>query len=197
MRSAMQIERNCGGEHGPVLEDPVEVAEVALAPAPLPPVRRERERKVHEPGDRETEHPEEHSRADRPRRRLPHESSAALRVDPERDEERDLREHPVDVEEPLVALRALDEVGAEDRVDVDRPEREVVRNGGRVEEERGERERRDAEHDEGGSSEGVSEDGRREVDELLGLRLALRAGRARRTGSGSVTSIAYAYVCAE
>ena len=74
--------------------------------------------------------------------------SAALRVDPERDEERDLCEHPVDVEETLVPLRALDEVGAEDRVDVDRPEHERVRNGGRVEEIRGDRERRGAERDE-------------------------------------------------
>ena len=107
-----------------------------------------RKGKVHDPRDRETEHSEEHSRADRPGGRLPREGSAALRVDPERDEERDLREHPVDVEEPLVPLRTLDEVGAEDRVDVDRPEHEIVRNGGRVEEIRSGRERDGAERDE-------------------------------------------------
>ena len=122
---------------------------------------------------RETEHPEQHPRADRPGGRLPREGSAALGVDPERDEERDLREHPVDVEEALVPLRALDEVGAEDRVDVDRSEREIVRNGGRVEEIRSGRERRRRRARRARSSEGVSEDGRREVDELLGFRLRL------------------------
>ena len=140
-----------GGQRRPVLEDPVEVAQVALAPASLPPVGGDRERKVHEPGDAKTEHPEEHPRADRPRRRLPHESRAAAGVDPQRREQRDLREHPVDGEEPVVALRPLDEVGPEDRVDVDRAQAQVVRDGGRVEEECAEREPAHDHHREGGS----------------------------------------------
>ena len=75
-----------GGQRRPVLEDPVEVAEVALAPPPLPPVGGDRERKVDEPGEAQTEHPEEHPGADRSRRGLPHEFRAAARVEPQRRE---------------------------------------------------------------------------------------------------------------
>ena len=99
-----------------------------------------------EPYDSEAEHPEEHPGADRSRRRLPHEPRAALRVDPERREKRDLREDPVDVEEALVAPRPLDEVSPEHLVDVERAEGKIVGDGGRVEEEGAEREERDAEY---------------------------------------------------
>ena len=146
-------------------------------------MRGERERKVHEPRDAEAEHPEEHPRADRPRRGLPRESGAAARVEPERDEQRDLREHPVDVEEAVVALRPLDEVGAEDRVDVDPAERQVVRDGGGVEEECGEREPATAITARADLRRRLraAASGRRE---LLGLRLSSRS-IGRHTGSGS------------
>jgi hypothetical protein len=91
---------------------------------------------VDEPCDREAEHAQEHPGADGPRRRLACERGAALRVEPQRDQQRYLCEQPVEVEEALVAPSALDEVRAEERVDVDGPERELVRDGGRVEEER-------------------------------------------------------------
>ena len=149
MSSAKQIDRNCAASTAQSWRSQVHVAEVVLSQRRCHQCAASGNGKVHDPRDRETEHSEEHSRADRPGGRLPREASAALRVDPERDEERDLREHPVDVEEPLVPLRTLDEVGAEDRVDVDRPEHERVRNGGRVEEIRSGRERHGAERDEG------------------------------------------------
>ena len=55
---------------------------------------------------------------------------AAPGVDRQRHEKRDLREDPDDVEEALVRLGARDEVPPEDRVDVDRTDGEVVRDGG-------------------------------------------------------------------
>jgi hypothetical protein len=109
-------------EDRPVLEQPVEVAEVVLVPAPLPPVGCERERHVHEPRDREAEHSEQHPGADRARGGLTREHGAALGIDPQRREERDLCDHPVDVEEPLVPLRPVDEVGPEHCIDVHRRE---------------------------------------------------------------------------
>ena len=140
----------------------------------------------------EPEHPEQHPRADRPGRRLAREAGAAPRVDPERHEERDLREDPDDVEEALVALRPLDEVGAEDRVDVDRREREVVRHRRRVEEERAERERRDDERGEDDPQKASPRSRRRRVEARPRLRprARARAAPAPRTDSGSVTSSA-------
>ena len=138
-------------EDRPVLEQPVEVAELALLVATRPPVRHEPERQVDEPDDAEPEHAEEHPRADRPRRGLADEGNAASRVQPEREQERDLREHPEHVEHTLVALRLCDEAGSEDGVDVDRRAREVVRHRGGVEEERSDCERREHERGEGGS----------------------------------------------
>ena len=124
------------GEHDPVLDEPVEVAEVGLVVAPVPPVRDRAKRNPHEPRDRDPEHPEEHPRADRPRRRLAHERDSSPRIDREHGEERDLRERPQQVVEALEALRAGDECCAEDLVDVDRRKGEVVRHVRRVEEER-------------------------------------------------------------
>ncbi len=62
------------------------------------------ERQVDEPHDREPEHPEQHPRADRAGRGLPRERGALARVDPQRREQRDLREHPEDVQEALEPL---------------------------------------------------------------------------------------------
>ena len=59
-----------GSEDRPVLEQPVDVAQLALPVSPGPPVRGEAERQVDEPDDPEPQHPEEHSRSDRARRRL-------------------------------------------------------------------------------------------------------------------------------
>ena len=100
-------------------------------------------------------------------------------------EQRDLRENPERVEDALVALCLRDELRAEDRVDVDRGEREVVGNRGRIEKERPDGERRDDERGENALSEGVSEERRRpgrphRISDRLPLR---RSGR--RTGTGS------------
>ena len=136
MSSAMQMDRNCGGEDSPVLEEPVEVARgrsgpsAAATSAPRARTGRATSHAIARPSIPRSIPvpigPADDSRA---------KAAPALRVDPERDEERDLCEDPVDVEETLVPLRPLDEVGAEDRVDVDgaeargRPERRSGRGG--------------------------------------------------------------------
>ena len=125
----------------------------------------------------EPEHPEEHPGADRAGRRLAGERGAAPRVQPERQQERDLRENPERRRRSArSASRSVDEVRAEDRVDVDRGEREVVRDRGRVEEERADRERRDDERGEARLSERVSDEQRRGSG---GRRLRRRPARAR------------------
>ena len=151
MRSAKQIERNCGSEDRPVVEQPVDVAQLALLVSPGPPVRGEAEGQVDEPDDPEPQHPEEHSRADRARRRLAREPRAAPRVQPERQQERDLGENPERVEDTLVPLRLRDEVRAEDRAGIEGGEREIVGNRGRIEEERPDCECRDDERREDAS----------------------------------------------
>ena len=85
----------------PVPEGPVEVAGLREAVAACPPDVEEPERQLHEPDDPEPEHAEQHPRADRPGRGLAGEPRAAARVDPERGEEGDLHQHPVDEEEAL------------------------------------------------------------------------------------------------
>ena len=96
---------------------------------PLPPERSHGERKPHDPCEPQPDHAEQHPGADRAGGRLAREARAASRVDGERDEERSLREHPVHVEEPPVALGARDELRTEDRADVDLRQRKVVRHG--------------------------------------------------------------------
>ena len=67
------------------------------------------ERQVHEPHDREPEHAEQHPGADRTGRGLARERGTLARVDPQRREQRDLRERPEDVQEAFEALRPGDE----------------------------------------------------------------------------------------
>ena len=88
----------------------------------------EPERELAQPDQSESEHPEQHSGADPAGGRLADEASPVARVQPERGEQRDLGEQPVDVEEALVVLGSLDEPAAEDLVDVDWRQRELVRN---------------------------------------------------------------------
>jgi hypothetical protein len=73
------------------------------------------EGKCDEPHDREAEHSEEHPGPDRPGRGLAREGRAAARVDHERCEERDLREHPEEVVQAFEALRTLN-LGRVERV---------------------------------------------------------------------------------
>ena len=194
-RDADREELGC--QRGPVLEDPVEVAEVALPPPPLPPVGGDGERQVDEPGDAQAEHPKEHPGADRSRRRLAHEFRTAARVEPQRREKRDLREHPVDGEEPVVALRPFDEVRPEDLVHVDRAQAQVVRDGGGVEEERPDRECRDDERGEGELQKASPSTGTGigPSSSSAGVSGSCRIGAPY--GYRLVTSNVYAYVCAE
>jgi hypothetical protein len=98
--------------------------------------------------------------------------------------------------EALEALRARDKGGAEDGVDVDRRQREVVGNVGGVEEE-------------GADDEDRGDDDRdrdpQDASPTVGGRASSKAscagsGFPRRTGAPygyrSVASMAYAYVCA-
>ena len=116
------------GEDGPVLDDPVEVAEVGLVMTPGPPVGRDPEGKPDEPDDAEPEHAEQHSGADRTGRRLAGKHGTAPRVDPQGREQRDLGQNPGDVEEALVPLRLVDESSSERLVDVDGRECQISRN---------------------------------------------------------------------
>ena len=134
----------------------------------------------------EPEHPEEHSRPDRAGRRLAREPRAATRVEPERQQQRDLRENPERVEDPLVALRLRDEVRAEDCVDVERGEREVVGNRGRIEKERPDCERREDDRSENRSQKASPTSGAVPGGRIESSRQApSRAGSGRRTGTGS------------
>ncbi len=136
------------GEHGPVLDEPVDVAEIGLPVPAVPPVARRTERDPHEPGDRDPEHPEQHPGADRPCGRLAEERDPSSRVDGEHGQERDLREHPEHVVETLEARCARDERRAENRIDVDRGERQVVGDVGWVQEDRaGDEDRADDDRD--------------------------------------------------
>ena len=101
-----------------------------------PPVRGDPERDPDEPGDAEPQHAEEHPGADGACGGLASERRPAARIEPERRKQRDLGEDPVHVEEPLVALGLVDELGAEGPVDVDGRETEVVRHRGGKEQER-------------------------------------------------------------
>ena len=136
-------------EEEPVLEEPLEVAELRLLVPSRPPVPREAERQPDEPDDAEPEHPEEHPGADRAGRRLAREHGAASRVQPERHEQRDLRQHPEDVEDALVPFRVVHELLAEGCVDVDRGQGQAVRDGGRIEQEPSDRECREDDRGEG------------------------------------------------
>ena len=108
---------------------------------------------------------------------------------------RDLRENPEDVEDPLVALRLRDEVRAEDRVDVEGGEREIVGNRGRIEEERPDCERREDERGENGSQKASQTSGAVPGGRGSAGSLSRRIGPPY--GYRLVTSRAYAYVCAE
>jgi hypothetical protein len=98
-------------------------------------VGRKAKRDLDEPDDGKPEHPEEHPGPDRARRRLAREHGSAACVEPEHGQEGDLGEHPVGVQEPLVALRSGDGLAAEELVDRDGSQNEVVGDVGGEEEE--------------------------------------------------------------
>ena len=160
-------------------------------------MRGEPERQVDEPDDAQPEHPEQHPGSDRPGRGLPHEHGAAPGVDPQREEKRDLREHPEDVEDALVPLRLGDEVRAEDVVDVDRVECQAARNRGRIEEERADGECRDDERGEESLQKASPTRGDRQEVVLVGRSLPALAESGALYGYRLVTRSEYAYVCAE
>ena len=136
-------------EEHPVLDQPGEVVGVGEVVAPRPPVRDDPEGEVHEPHDREAEHPEEHPGPDRPRRRLPRVRSTPPRVEHQRAEHRDLGEDPEDVVEALEPLRLGDDVRAEDGLRVHGGEGEVVRDVRGPEKDGPDGERRDDENPDG------------------------------------------------
>ena len=145
----------------------------------------------------ETEHPEEHPGADRPGRRLAREARASRRVEPEREQQRDLRENPERRRRPArsASPRATKSAPKTASTSIGR-EREIVRNRGRIEEERPDRERRDDERGESGSQKASPRTARcRRPSSSDGL--ASRAGSGAPYGYRLVTSRAYAYVCAE
>src|SRR5262249_19582910 len=125
---------------------------------------------------------------------LAHEDRAAPRVDPERPDQRDLREQPVDVEEAVVAPRAVDEVRPEHRAHVDVRQHEVVGNGGRGEEGCAGDQRR------------APEGGERDLQKVSPKDNSWNSGRGSGSGSRrigapygypSVRSSRYDHVCAE
>ena len=128
--------REGGGELEPAAERPFQVADLAQVVASRPPDVQQSERQLHEPDDPEAEHPEEHSRADRPRGRFAGEAGAPPGVDPQGREERDLGENPDDQEEALDVLGSANECLAEHRRAVD-PNRRKVGRDGAAKEERG------------------------------------------------------------
>ena len=126
-------------EPEPAAEQPLEVADLGDVVPALPPDRRDRERQLREPDDRQAQHPEKHPRADRPRGRFLRVPGAPARIDRQRHEHDDLGGDPVGEQEPLVALRPLDQLAAEHRVDVDPWQHEVVGDDGVQQEPGGER----------------------------------------------------------
>ena len=109
-------------------EDPLEVSRLGEIVPTSPPDVEQRERQLDEPDDSEAEHSEEHSRADWTRGRLARESVASARVNPERPEQHDLRQHPRAEEEPLDVDSLVDETAPKDRVHVDQRRCQIGRN---------------------------------------------------------------------
>ena len=132
-RDAERDER--AAELEPVAERPLEVARLRQVVPSCPPDVEQREGQLDQPDEPEAEHAEQHSRADRPRCRLPGEPRPATGIDPERREEGDLPEDPGEQEEPLDVHRLADERLAEHGVGIDAGEVQAGRDR-RAEEER-------------------------------------------------------------
>jgi hypothetical protein len=113
-------------ERHPVAEDRLEVAHRRDVVPTAPPELDHGERELREPDDRQAQHPEEHPRAERARRRLLREPAAVPCVEGERAQRDERSEHPEDEAEAFVPLCAVDEVAAEHRVDVDVGEGQTV-----------------------------------------------------------------------
>ena len=146
----------------------------------LPPQLSEAEGKLGEPHERQAEHPEEHPRANPPRRRLADERRALDRVDPEGDELGDQCQQRIDPEECLVARPAVELLLGEELRRIEVREGEVAGDARLPELEEGEDPRGD------GDADAHAE--RNEQPSIGPRRLDQAAGSGMTVGTGSTIS---------